>query len=162
MDWNAYCWVLWRHLELETLTNRSNYRKYRPGHFTRIGPKIEQTCRLFLDIFSSAIMNDLFMTFTFQAQGGCQMCLSAVELDHCAEPFWDTSSWLSAWVSVFWAWRMDLNKGLPTFFAYCEKLIWKFFSKFNQGTCPWMAFASNFFGIFLIFLLRRVCVANHL
>ena len=25
-----------------------------------------------------------------------------------------------------------------------------FFFKFNQGTCPWMAFAWNFFGIFLI------------
>ena len=50
---------------------------------------------------------------------------------------------------------MDLNKGLPTFFAYCEKLIWKFFSKFNQGTCPWMTFASNFFGIFLIFFLKE-------
>ena len=56
---------------------------------------------------------------------------------------------------------MDLNKGVPTLFAYCEKLIWKFFFKFKQGTCPWMAFAWNFFGIFLIFF-RGVCGANHL
>ena len=48
---------------------------------------------------------------------------------------------------------MDLNNGVPTLFAYCEKLIWKIFFKFNQGTCRWMAFASNFFGIFLIFFL---------
>ena len=47
---------------------------------------------------------------------------------------------------------MDLNKGVPTLFAYCEKLIWKIFFKFKQGTCPWMAFAWNFFGIFMIFL----------
>ena len=46
---------------------------------------------------------------------------------------------------------MDLNKGVPTLFAYCEKLIWKIFFKFKQGTCPWMAFAWNFFGIFMIF-----------
>ena len=47
---------------------------------------------------------------------------------------------------------MDLNKGVPTLFVYCEKLIWKIFFKFKQGTCPWMAFAWNFFGIFMIFL----------
>ena len=34
-----------------------------PGEFIRIRLKIEQNCRLFWDIFSSAIMNDLFMTF---------------------------------------------------------------------------------------------------
>ena len=33
-----------------------------------------------------------------------------------------------------------------------KKLIWKIFFKFKQGTCPWMAFAWNFFGIFMIFL----------
>ena len=32
--------------------------------------------------------------------------------------------------------------------------MWKFFFKFNQGTCPWMAFAWNFFGIFLFKKLR--------
>ena len=47
---------------------------------------------------------------------------------------------------------MDLKKGVLTMFAYCEKLIWKFFFKVNQGTSPWMAFAWNFFLIFLIFL----------
>ena len=89
--------------------------------------------------------------FYIQAQGGRQMCLSAVKLDHRGELLWDTPSWLSAWVSVFWAWRMDLNKGVPTLFAFCEKLLWKIFFIFKQGTCPWMAFAWNFFGIFMIF-----------
>ena len=56
---------------------------------------------------------------------------------------------------------MDLNKGVPTLFAYCEKLIWKIFFKFNQVTCPWMDFAWNFLRIFLIFL-RGVFGANHL
>ena len=90
-----------------------------------------------------------------QAQGGCQMCLSVVKLDHSGKLFWDTPSWLSAWVSAFWAWRMDLNKGVPTLFAYCEKLIRKIFFKFKQGTCPWMAFAWIFFGIFSDFFLGR-------
>ena len=94
--------------------------------------------------------------FYIQAQGGCQICLSAVKLDHSGELFLDTPIWLSAWVSVFWAWRMDLKKGVPTLFAYCEKLIWKMFFKFNQGTCPWMAFAWIFVGIFLIFLRGSV------
>ena len=44
--------------------HRSDYRKYLPGQFIRIRLKIEQNCHLFLDIFSSAIMNDLFTTFT--------------------------------------------------------------------------------------------------
>ena len=43
---------------------RSDYRKSLPGEFIRIGMKIEQNCCLFLDIVSSAIMNDLFVTFT--------------------------------------------------------------------------------------------------
>ena len=80
------------------------------------------------------------------------MCLSAVKLDRSGELFWDTPSWLSAWVSVFWAWRMNLDKGVPTLFAYCEKSIWKCFFKLNQGTCPWMTFAW----IFLIFLKGSV------
>ena len=47
---------------------------------------------------------------------------------------------------------MDLNKGVPTLFAYCEKLNWKIFFKFNQGTYPWMAFAWNFFRDFSDFV----------
>ena len=43
---------------------RSDYRKYLPGDFIMIGLKIEQKCSVFLDIFVSAIINDLFMTFT--------------------------------------------------------------------------------------------------
>ena len=43
---------------------RSDYRKYLPGDFIMIGLKIEQKCRLFLDIFVSAIINNLLMTFT--------------------------------------------------------------------------------------------------
>ena len=77
--------------------------------------------------------------------------LLAVKLDHSGELFLDTPSRLSAWVSVFWAWHMDLNKGVPTLFAYCEKLIRKFFFKFSQGTCPCMHFALIFLGLFFFF-----------
>ena len=42
----------------------SDYRKYLPGQLITVRLKIEQNCRLFLDIFSSATMNDLFMTVT--------------------------------------------------------------------------------------------------
>ena len=41
----------------------SDYRKSLPGDFIRIRLKIEPNYGLFLDIFFSAIMNDLFMTF---------------------------------------------------------------------------------------------------
>ena len=30
-----------------------------------------------------------------------------------------------------------------------KKNFWNFFFKFSHGTCPWMAFAWNFLGIFL-------------
>ena len=106
---------------------RSDYRKSLPGDFIRIRLKIEQNCRLFLDFFFFFFFqrdNKWFVhDYYIQAQVGCQMCLSAVKLDHSGELFWDTPSWLSAWVSVFWAWRMDVNKGVPTFFAYCEKKL---------------------------------------
>ena len=42
----------------------SDYRKYLPGQVIRIRLKIEKSCRLFWDIFSSAVMNDLTETFT--------------------------------------------------------------------------------------------------
>ena len=46
------------------IKQRSGYRKSLSGDFIRNRQKIEQNCRLFLDIFISAILNDLFMTFT--------------------------------------------------------------------------------------------------
>ena len=89
--------------------------------------------------------------FYIQAQGGCQMCIPAVKLDHSGELFWDTPSWLSAWVSVFWARRMDLNKGVPTLFAYRENLICKSFFKSNQGTGLGWPLPGVFVGIFFLF-----------
>ena len=73
------------------------------------------------------------------------MCLSAVKLDHRGELFWDTPSVLQCLGICILSLAHDLNKGVPTLFAYCEKLIWKCFFKFSQGTCPWMAFAWIFF-----------------
>ena len=31
---------------------------------------------------------------------------------------------------------MDVNKGVPTLFANCEKLIWNFFIKIQPGYIP--------------------------
>ena len=45
---------------------RSDYRKSLPGQVISFRPKIEKNCRLFWDFVSSAIMNDLTMTFTFR------------------------------------------------------------------------------------------------
>ena len=50
----------------ELLDYWSDYRKSLPGQLITIRLKTEQNCRLFLDIFNSAMMNDLFMTFTFR------------------------------------------------------------------------------------------------
>ena len=52
------------------------------------------------------------------------MCLSAVKLDHSGELFWDTPSWLSVWVPVFWAWHMDLNTWICVCVCVCF-LIYK-------------------------------------
>ena len=43
---------------------RSDYRKYLPGQVIIILLKIVKHCHLLLGIFSSAIMNNLVMTFT--------------------------------------------------------------------------------------------------
>ena len=53
-----------RNPTVDAVEDGSDYRKYLPGQFIRIRLKLEQNCRLFLDIVGSAIMNDLFMTFT--------------------------------------------------------------------------------------------------
>ena len=37
------------------------------------------------------------------------------------------------------------QRGSDFICIYYEKLIWKIFFKFNQGTCHWMAFAWIFF-----------------
>ena len=61
-----HCPCFTPYIELHRGYYWSDHRKSLPGEFIRIRLKIEQNCRLFLDVFSSAIMNDLFMTFTFR------------------------------------------------------------------------------------------------
>ena len=51
-----------------------------------------------------------------------------------------------------WMW----TKGFRRYLHIVKKIIWKFFFKFKQGTCPWMAFAWKFFGIFRNFLRGSV------
>ena len=97
----------WPHTSILT-SHRSDYRKSFLGQFIRICLKIEQNCRLFLDIFSSAIMNELTMTFT-----------SRLKMDaKCANQQWNwirganyfgtpLASWAHGY--VFWTWRIGLN-----------------------------------------------------
>ena len=52
----------------------------------------EKNCRLFLDIFSSAITNDLIMVFTSRFKMDAKCAKSAVKLDQSGELFGDTPS----------------------------------------------------------------------
>ena len=47
--------------------------------------KIEQNCRLFWDFFQQYDNEWFIHDFYIKAQSGCQMCLSAVKLDHNGE-----------------------------------------------------------------------------
>ena len=120
---------------------RSDYRKSLPGDFIRFRLKIEQNCRLFLDIFCCAILNDLFMTFTSRLKVDAKCVYQQWTLITVANYFGTPpADWVHGYLSFepgAWIWK----KGVPTLFAYSENLIWKFFFKFKQGTCPWMAFA---------------------
>ena len=61
---------------------------------------------------------------------------------------------------------MGPNEGVPTLFAYCEKIIQKFFFKFSQGT--YLPFDGPCLDVFrdfpeFFFLIRGGgVVANHL
>ena len=46
---------------------------------------------------------------------------------------------------------MDLNKEVPTLFAYCEKIIRKFLLKFSQGTHTSNGLCLEFFHDFSYF-----------
>ena len=117
---------------------KSDYRKYLPGQLIRIRPKIEVNCVLFLDIVSSAIMNDLSMTFTSGLKVGVK----------CIYQQWN---WIT--VANYFGTPPD---GWVHGYLYFEPGAWIWTKGFNQGTCTLMAFAWNFFGVFLIFF------ANHL
>ena len=146
----------------------SDFRKSLPDRLTRIRLKIEQNCRLFLDIFSCVIMNDLFMTFT-----------SRLKVD--AKYVYRQWNWITVtnyfgtppadWVHgyLYFAWGQTL-------FANCEKRGLKGFRRYLHIVKNWSGnFSVNstraralgwpllgiFFRIFRIFF-RGVCGANHL
>ena len=50
--------VVWLYVGFQT------FKHFLPRDFVRVSLKIEQNCRSFGDIFSGAIINNLFMTFT--------------------------------------------------------------------------------------------------
>ena len=139
----------------------SDYRKFLPGQFIRIRLKIEQNCRLFLDIFSGAIMNDLFMIFTFRLKVDVK----------CVYQQWN---WITVvnyfgtppadWVHGYlyfepgaWIW----TKGFQRYLHIVKNWSGNFPSNSARVRALKMAFAWNFFRIFLIFL-GGVCGANHL
>ena len=57
---------------------------------------------------------------------------------------------------------MDLNKGVPTLFAYCENPIWNFFFLIQPGYMPLDGLCLAFFQDFSLKKIRGVCGANHL
>ena len=143
--------AIWDKVRL-TFSSRSDYRKSLPGQFIRICLKLEQNCRLFLDIFNGVIMNDLFMTFTsrLKVDAKCvyQQWNWITVVNYFGTP---PADWMHGYLYFepgAWIW----TKGFRRYLLIVKKLIWKIFFKFKQGTCPSMAFAWNFFGIFMIFL----------
>ena len=90
-----------------------------------------------------------------QAEGGCQMCLSAVKLDHSGKLFWDTPSWLSAWVSVFepgaWIWINGFRR-----YLHMVK-NWSGYFSFNSTrvrALGWPLLGNFFFSGFFWFFWR--------
>ena len=139
-----------RQVRLQEIPSGSIYKKNRL--------KIEQNCRLFWDIFSSAIMNDLFMTFT-----------SGLKMDaKCVYQQWN---WITVanyfgtppadWVHgyLFWAWRMDLNKEVPTYLLIVKN--WSGHFSLNSTRVralgwPLLGIFSGFFRFFFFFLGESV------
>ena len=127
---------------------RSDYRKSLPDDFTKICLKIEQNCRLFLDLFSSAIMNDFFMTFTSRLKGDAKCVYQQWNWITVANCFGTPpAGWVHGYLH-FEPGAWICTKGFRRYLHIVTKLTWKFFFKFNQGTCPSMAFAWNFSGFF--------------
>ena len=93
---------------------RSDYRKYLPRQFIRIRLKLEQNCRLFLDIFSSSTINDLSMTFKSRLKVDAKCVYQQWNWITVANYFGTPpADWVHGY--MFWAWRMDLNKEVPTY-----------------------------------------------
>ena len=110
--------------------------------------KNRQNCRLCLDTFSSAIMNNFTMTFT-----------SRLKMDaNCASQQWN---WIRVGTILGHPQLVECMGICVLSLAHVSELrgsdvicilwknIWTFFFKFSQGTCLWNAFAWIFFGIFL-------------
>ena len=133
----------------------SDFRKSLPDRLTRIRLKIEQNCRLFLDIFSCAIMNDLLMTFTFRLKVDAKCVYQQSNWITGANYFGTPPVCFSAWVSVFWAWRMISTKGFRRYLHIVKN--WSGNVSLNSARVralgwPLLGFFS--LGIFLIFFFE--------
>ena len=127
--------------------HRSDYKKYLPGQVITINLKIGQNCRLFLDIFSSAIMNDLTMTFTSTLKWMPYVLISGETGSE-----WRTILGHPQLIECMGICVLSLAHGSEqrgsVVICILHKELSGFFSfKFSKGTCPWIAFAWIFFGI---------------
>ena len=130
----------------------SDYRKYLPGQFIRIRPKKEQHCRLFLDIFSRAIMNDLFMTFTSRLKVDAKCVYQQWNWTTLANYFGTyTADWVH-WYLYFepgaWIW----TKGFRCYLHIVKNWSGNFSlnsSRVRALGWPLLGFFSGFFWFFL-------------
>ena len=105
---------------------------------------------MFLDIFSSTIMNDLFMIFTSRLKVDAKCVYQQSNWMTVANYFGTTPAAECMGICILSLAHGSEQRGSD---VICVK-NWsgKFFFKFNQGICPWMAFAWIFFWIFLVVL----------
>ena len=94
------------------------------GWLDRIRLKIKQNCRLFLDIFVSAIMNDLFMTFTSRLKVDVNVFISS-EIG-------------SQWPTILGRLPADWVHG----YLYCEPGAWIWTNGFRR----YLPFVKNWSG----------------
>ena len=144
--------VLFRSVTVRQLcecTNPSDYRKYFPGQVIRIRLKIEKNSRSFLYIFNSAVMNDLTMTFTSRFKMDAKCANQQCNRIRVADNFWTPpADWVHGYLYFepgAWIW----TKRFRRYLHIVKKLSRNFsLNSARVRTCPLMALAWMFFGIF--------------
>ena len=139
----------------------SDYRKSLPGQFVRIRLKIEQNCRLFWDIFVSAIMNDLFMAFTSRLKVDAKCVYQQWNWITVANYFGTPpADWVHGYLYFepgAWIW----TKGFRRYLHIVKNWSGKFsFNSTRVRSLGW-PLPGIFFGIFKNFFMG-VCGANYL
>ena len=118
-----------------------------PFRVTLIDSKNRAKLSLVFWLFSSAIMNDLFVTFKTKLKMDVKCVYQQWNWITAANYFGTPpANWVHGYLYFEPGARIS-TKGFRRYLQIVEKWSGFFFFKFNQGTCPWMAFAWNFFGI---------------